>query len=239
MKLAVIVLPCVVALARVARAGDPDHLVPVDPHPDEWSVGYSNALQSRLKLRGDYFAQMLVMPSFEGEFAVQLHGKKDDTFLSEAPQVFVTYSIADKNIAYSLPPRLEFRVPGWRENRKKERIRVSTSSAEIPKDLATRVLRLWEDMLLRTRYEEQSVVSTRDVERIIRMDGTSFEFSARNAYGETWSPQEPSSPLLLVELGATLIEYAKAAVGDRPGAIKHIEDKATELERYLSEHPQT
>jgi hypothetical protein len=239
MKLAIIVLTCVLALTRIARAGDPDHLVPVDPHPDEWSVGYSSALQLRLKLRGYAFAQMLVMPSFEGEFAVRLHGTKDDRFLSEAGQVFVTYSVADRNIAYSLPPRLEFRVPGWRENRKKERIRVSTSSAEIPKELATRVLRLWEEMLLRTRYEEQSVVSTRDVERIIRTDGTSFEFSALNAYGETWSPQGATSPLLLVELGATLIEYSKAVVSERAGAMKHIEDKATELERYLSEHPPT
>ena len=239
MRLAPIVLACVLALTRIARAGDPDHLVPVDPHPDEWSVGYSNALQSRLKLHGDYFAQMLVMPSFEGEFAVRLHGSKDDRFLSEAARVFVTYSVADKNIAYSLPPRLEVRVPGWRQSRKKERIRVSTTSAEIPKELATRVLRLWEEMLLRTRYEEQSVVSTRDVERIIRTDGTSFEFSALNAYGETWSPQEPSSPLLLVELGATLINYSKAPAGERPGVMKQIEDKASELEKYLSEHPQT
>jgi hypothetical protein len=237
-KLAIIVLTCALALTRIVGAGDPDHLVPVESHPDEWSVGYFNALQSRLKLRGDYFAQMLVMPSFEGEFAVRLHGSKDDRYLSEAARVFVTYSIADKNIAYSLPPRLEFRSPGWSENRKKERIHVSTTSAEIPKELATRVLKLWEEMLLRTRFEEQSVVSTRDVERIIRTDGTSFEFSALNASGETWSPQEPTSPLLLVEVGAALIDYSKAPAGERASAMKRIEDKAAELERYLSEHPQ-
>jgi hypothetical protein len=236
MRLAVI-LAVLFTSARIGYAGDPDHLVPVDPHPDDWLVGYENALRSRLKLDDSYFAQMLVMPSFEGEFVLRLHGTTNDKHFSEATRVFVTYTVADKNIAYSLPPRLEFRFPGWRKDRKKERIRISTTTAEVSKELATRVLRLWEQMLVRTRYEQQSVVSTEDVERIIRMDGTTFEFSALNAYGETWSPQERLSPLLLVELGASLIDYAKAPVSERSAALKQIENKATELEQYLSEHP--
>ena len=238
MRLAIIGLMCVLALTRVARAGDPDHLVPVEAHPDEWSVSYFHTLRTRLKLHRDYFMQMLVMPSFEGEYAVQVHGTKDQRYLSEAEHVFVTYSAADKNIAYSLPPRLEFRSPGWRADRKKERIHVTTESAEIAKELARRVLRLWEQMLLRTRYEEQSVISSESVERVIRTDGTSFEFSTPNASGETWYPEKPLSPTLLAELGWCLIHYCKAPPGDRPGWAKQIEDKAGELERYLSEHPQ-
>jgi hypothetical protein len=95
-------------------------------------------------------------------------------------------------------------------------------------------------MLLRTRYEKQSVVSSEDdLERVIRMDATTFEFSALNACGETWYPEEALSPTLLVELGWCLIKHCKAPEGERPAAIKQIEEKATELERYLSAHPQT
>jgi hypothetical protein len=229
MRIRFVLLASVLALTPIARATEPDHLVPIDPYPGDPLAPYYNQLRSRFKLDSSFFAQMMVRPSFHKEFVVRLHGRKEDTSFTATNQFFLTYSIADKEIWYSM-----------RENHDKkgqEKIKISTTTADIPKALAIRIQQLWEQMLLRTRYREQDVVSSHEVERIIGTDGVTFEFAVWNAYGETWSPEERMSPLLLVELGESLVGYCKAAPGERPAATKEIENKAAQLEQYLNEHP--
>jgi hypothetical protein len=230
MKVLSVLLASVVAVTPIARAAEPDHLVPVFPYPgDQEDARYSNELRSRFKLDSVFFAQMVVRPSFHSEYVVRLHGQKEDNHFTTANQFFLTYSIADKNIWYSMRED--------NDKKRKEKVKISTTTAEIPKALALRIQQLWEQMLLRTRYREQDVISSHEMERIIGTDGTIFEFAVWNAYGKTWSPDERLSPLLLVELGESLVGYCKAIPGERPAATNEIENKATQLEQYLNEHP--
>jgi hypothetical protein len=227
MRIPLIIFLSVLTLAPIAEAGEPDHLLPLDPYPGGRHARYCDQLISRFKLGSPFFAELVVRPSFDPEFVVRLHGKKEDKSFDTTNQFFLTYSIADKNIWYSMPEN--------GDGRKQKKVKISTATVEIPKPLAVRIERLWEQMLLRTRYREQDVSSS--VERVIGTDGTTFEFSVWNAYGQTWSPEERLSPLLFVELGASLVDYCKATPPDQPAAAKQIESKSAQLEQYLNEHP--
>jgi hypothetical protein len=226
MSIRYLILTLALALAVIGRAADepavshePDHLVPVDPYPGEWHVRYSDQLQSRFKLAFFFFAQMVVRPSFSGEYVVRLHGAKDDNQCDTTNKFFLTYSAADKSIWYSMPEN--------NDKKKQQKVSIATTTVEVPRPLAMRIQQLWQRMLLRTRYTEESGGG---------VDGVTYEFSTWCVYGETWSPQERKSPLLLIELGKSLIAYCKAAPAERPAAAREIENKAAQLENYLNEH---
>jgi hypothetical protein len=239
MKIHLVFLTSIIALSSIVHATDeaspipePDHLKPVGlyQYQNDLLTRYRNQIRSRLKLDSYFFAQMLVMPSFGNEFVVRLHGKaKGEDDFTRASQFFLTYSVADQSIWYSMPEN--------NGNHRQGKVKISSSSDEIAKPLATRLLRLWEQMLLRTRYREQDVVSSREGEGIVGTDGTTFEFAVWNARGETWSPEQRKSPLLLVEIGESLVKYCNAKPQEKPDAMKEIETKAAQLEEYLTEHP--
>ena len=99
MSIRYLILAFAFALAVTARTADepavshePDHLVPVNPYPGDWHVRYSDQLQSRFKLATFFFAQMVVRPSFSGEYVIRLHGAKDDNQFDTASKFFLTYS---------------------------------------------------------------------------------------------------------------------------------------------------
>lgn len=216
----VLALPCsALAADELPTSHEPDHLVPVDPYPDGWRVRYNDQIRSRFKLDSFFFAQMVVRPSFSGEYVVRLHGGKDDNNISTTEKFFLTYSAADKNIWYSMPEN--------NDKKKQQKVTIAVTSVEFPKPLAKRIYQLWQRMLLRTRYPEQSSLGA---------DGTTFEFGIWCVYGETWSPDKRKSPLLFVELGDSLIGYCKAAPAERSAAAKEVEDKATQLDKYLDEY---
>jgi hypothetical protein len=200
---------------------EPDHLVPVDPHPGEWSTRYTADLRSRLKLDRYFFAQMVVRPSFSGEYAVQLHGSEDEGHLpfELATKFFLTWSAAGESIWYASPEN--------NEAHQQKAVTVTTTTAELPKPLATRIAQMWRRMLLQTHYPEEEATG---------LDGVVWEFGAWGRYGETWSPSQRKSPLLLIELGDSLIRYCKAAPAERTAAAKEIEKKAAQLEEYLNKH---
>lgn len=201
---------------------EPDHLVPVDPYPGDKGIRYSDQIRTRFKRDSLFQLQMLVRPSFTPEYVVRMHGDgKNPWNLSDSEKVFLTYSIADKSIWHSMPET----------NKKKEQreVTVSTKTADLPKPLAMRLHKLWGRMLLRTRYPDPDTSYG-------GFDGDTYEFAMWCRYGEIWSPSQRQSPLLFVELGNSLIAYCKAAPAERPAASKAIEDKATQLEKYLEEH---
>ncbi len=53
-----------------SSAKDADCLSPVDPYRGDWHVRYTDQLRRRLEPPLRTFAQMLVMPAFEGECSV-------------------------------------------------------------------------------------------------------------------------------------------------------------------------
>ena len=208
---------CVIDAAP--KGHEPDHLVPVNPYPGDWHVRYSSQIRSLFKLDPFFFAQMVVRPSFSGEYAIRLHGTNTDNEITTTEKFFLTYSIASKNIWYSMP--------GHNDQKKQQNVTIAVTTVEFPKPLATRIHQLWKQMLLRTHYSEQDTDG---------LDGTTFEFAIWSAYGKTWSPDERKSPLLFIELGDSLIEYCKAPPVKRPAAMKIIEKKAEQLEKYLNDH---
>jgi|GEM_PF-2640527 len=204
---------------------EPEHLQPVNPYPDAWLVRYTNQLRSRFKLdfpHSFFFAQMLVMPSFTPEYVVQLRDAKGEQDIAKAEKLLLTYSVADKSIWSSMPENRQFQ-----KDKKQQRVNITVKTVEFPKPLAAQISQLWKRMLHQTRYEFKDAEGA---------DGTTYEFGVWRAYGETWSPHERKSPLLLVEIGESLIGYCKAAPADRPAAEKEIENRAALLEKYLNEH---
>ena len=214
------------SLAVIARAADvgivmpaePDHLVPVNPYPGESHVRYTDQLRSHFKLDHLFFAQMVVRPSFSAEYAVRLYG--DGNQIDTTHQCFLTHFAADKSIYHSMPEN--------NDKKEQRKVAIAVTTVEISKPLATRIEQLWRRMLLRTRYPEEGGSG---------LDGTTFEFSIWYVYGRTWSPHERKGPLLLIELGESLIDYCKTAPAERPAAARKIENKAAQLEKYLNKHP--
>jgi hypothetical protein len=199
------------------QMAEPDHLEPVDPYPRGWGVRFSE-IRTRFNLGPSFYLQMFVCPSFDPEYVVRMHGNEKDLNVSEegfnaAEKVFLTYSIADKSV--------------YDDKRKQQKVTVSTKTVDFPKPLAARVHKLWHRMLRRTRYSDTYYGG---------VDGTNYEFAMWGWYGTIWSPKQRQSPLLLIELGDSLIDYCKAVPSERPAAAKAIEDKAAQLEKYLDEH---
>ena len=199
---------------------DADCLSPVDPYPGDWHVRYTDQLRRRLEPPLHTFAQMLVMPAFEGECSVSLHGASQDLEFAQASKYFLSYYVAEKNIWYSMPEN--------NEEKKQRDVSVSVTTVEFPSELARRVYGIWRSMLLRTRYFEDTSV---------RVDATKVEFSSAGMYGDTYEPPEAESPAYLIELGRRLADYCKAPPDKRAAAAKSIEIQAKALERYLKTHP--
>jgi hypothetical protein len=226
MTIRCLILTSVLMLPVIAKAEDkvhilkgPDHLVPVNPYPGNWSVRYNDELHSRLNLDSSFLAQMVVKPSFSGEYAVRLLGSQDINPLDTSKKFYLTYAAASKNIWYSMP----------KNNNQKKQLKVSISftKVEIFEPLAVRIQQLWKRMLYQTHYFETNGVV---------VDGVIYEFGIWHHYGEAHSPQERKSPWLFIELGESLITFCKAAPEERPNAAKEIENKAAQLEKYLNKH---
>ena len=201
-------------------AHEPDHLIPVDPYPSDWRVRYTSALHSRIKAKTYFFAQMETRPSFSGESCLQLHGEDGISEFSAAKSFFLTYSEADTSIWYSMPENSD--------DGKQGAVNVTITTVPISKAVASRLCTIWNEMLMRTHMPKEDATG---------LDGITIEFATPRGYGKTWTPTEPKSPLLLVKLGESLIQYCKAAENNRASLMKDVETKAANIERYLKEHP--
>lgn len=228
MSIRCFILISMLAFAVIARAEDAprlppqaDHLVPVNPHPGEWLARYTDELRSRLQLESPFLAQMVVKPSFSGEYAVRLQSAQDKKPTDTSHRFFLTWSAADTSIWYAMPENND-------EKKKQRKVSIAVTTVEFPEALAVRIEHLWKRMLYRTRYFETNAMIA---------DGTTVEFGMWGIYGETHSPMEHTSPWLFIELGEGLIQYCKAAPAERPAAAKEIESKAAQLEQYLDKHP--
>jgi hypothetical protein len=197
----------------------PDHLEPLSIYPTKWLVPYKRQIRSQLKLDSPYILQMLVLPSFSGEYAVRLHGKRREQKIEDMGNVFLTYSIAKTSIWDSMPEN--------NGGKTQKNVVVNSITVDFPKPLAKSLVKIWTRMLQRTRDAENDYGAC---------DGTTYEFSMLDMSGQTWSPQQQKSPLLFVELGEALIAYCKAAPADRLTAEETIEKKASQLTKYLNAH---
>ncbi|MEO7097859.1 MAG: hypothetical protein ABI162_00750 [Luteolibacter sp.] len=162
---------------------------------------------------------MVLRPSFDGESSLILHGGEQRQEFSATEKFFLTYSLAEKNLWYSMPEN--------NEEKKQKEINVTVTTVPVPKPMAVRLCSIWNRMILRTRVPVTSVNG---------FDGISIEFATQRGYGETWTPMQRKSPLLFVELGESLIDYCKASEEDRKAKLKKVSQKAGKLENYLDAH---
>ena len=82
MKIAqILLLTLLLELPLHAEAADeqppmpePDHLVPVNPYPGGWNIRYMDEIRTQFKLPREFYLQMLVLPSFNPEYVIRMHG---------------------------------------------------------------------------------------------------------------------------------------------------------------------
>jgi len=198
-----------------------DCLSPLDPYIAGGGLReYREILWKRFQPQGvRTFAQMIIIPAFEPEYSVALHGGPNDMDWAQADKYFLTYFAPDKNIWYSMPQ-------SNKENQQRD-VSVATITVELPKDVAKRTCEVWRRMLQRTRYFEDAS---------IRVDATTAEFSFGGMYGETYVPSESSSAAYLLELGHRLVDCCKAPPEKRELAAKSVDVQAKFLEKYLKNH---
>ncbi|MGJ8656243.1 MAG: hypothetical protein ACSHX6_07320 [Akkermansiaceae bacterium] len=203
---------------KVVLPPEPDHLVPVNPYPGDWSVRYSDQLRKRFGLDSVFYFRMLVCPSFSAEYSVSLAGEDDNPWdVAGAKKLTLKYAIADKSIWYAMPEN-----NGKNEQRE---VKVTVLTTDLPKALGIRLYDVWDRMLRATRYPLGDHSG---------LDGVTYEFSMWCRYGEIWSPAQRKSPLLFAELGESLIRLCKATPKTRDGALGQVMVKLEQLETYLN-----
>ena len=207
------------AMPTVPPSG-PDYLVPLDNSDSEWRKPYVAKLDAKLKPKDFAWARMICRPSFEGESIVFIHGEEKDRELEKTEKFRVTARIAQTSIWYSLPDNND-------EKADKE-VKISSFTIPLEKDLALRLINIWNRMLERTREPEEGVDG---------LDGVTFEFSVSGKIGEIWSPTDNVSPGMLANIGLALQKYAESEANAREALAKELKVKVLRLEKYLAERP--
>lgn len=194
----------------------PDHLIPIDPYPGDWRIAYTKQLTKYLGLDEVYLARMIVRPSFGAEYSMRIHGNAKSYAIESSKEFFVTCTISDESIWYSMPDNNSEKI--------QKPIKPKSFEASIPAETARRVCAVWNEMIFRTRY-------TRDGGG--GLDGVTIEFASRYGHGEAWSPTDGTSPALLQNLGERLIAYCKAPTEEQMKFLDAVHISAAKLETRL------
>jgi hypothetical protein len=200
---------------------EPDHLLEHGISVGDWAVRYRKKLNEELQLNRNYFARMLVKPSFSGEYCVLIHGAQNERDIATTPKIYITYIKASKSVYYSMPENND-------ENKELPN-EIKKVTIKIPKGIAIRLVSIWDRMLIRTKSSDSWGAG---------LDGTTTIFSTWMRVGETWSPRTKKSPLLLCELGQTLITYCESNVDQRLKVLEKVDQKLINLNAHLDKNPQ-
>ena len=191
---------------------EPDHLVPINPYPAEWSQRYAKLYRKKLKLpERNEAAVMIYRPAFDAEESLVLHRSE-----GRPPSFALIHTRADRNIWYSMPENSD--------DGERKRVRVTRREAPLPSELAERVRRVWDRMLRGVRYPIP--------EEGVGADGVTIEFWRHGMYGKAWSPTG-GAPKLFVDLGRSLVDYCTSPKDQRPNASGVVERRCQALESYL------
>ena len=194
----------------------PDHLIPLNPNPGNWQRPYVKQLTQYLDLDAVYLARMIVMPSFEAEYSMRVHGDADSYEFDQSKEYFVSCRISDKSIWYSMPSNNDEML--------QKPVKPQSIKASLPTATARRICAIWQAMILRTQHPEDDGGG---------LDGVTIEFASQHGHGETWTPTDGTSPALLWDLGEKLIEYCKASDETKNAALEAINKSADTIEEYL------
>jgi hypothetical protein len=196
----------------------PDHLIPLDPYPEDWEISYTKKLTKHLGLDEMYLARMIVRPSFSAEYSMRVHGDAESYAIDSSKEFFVTYTISNESIWYSMPDNNSENIP--------KAIKPKSFKASIPAETARRVCAIWDEMIFRTHYTREGSGG---------LDGVTIEFASRYGHGEAWCPNDGTSPALLRDIGETLIAYCRASIEERKKLLEAINTSAAKLETHLKQ----
>ncbi len=203
------------------RPYEPDHLIPERALAEAHDQSYDVALRENLRLDATFFARMVILPSFDGESCLRLHGPEGESDITKASRFFLTSYQADQSIWKTLPQQSdEYRKPGP--------VIVSVATAPLPAAFARRLRAIWDEMLARSCPPDSPNMT---------LDGVSYKFSTPKQTAVATNPRQRMSPVLLTELGRSLMQYCEAKPEDRTRRMKSAEQHATVLENYLKIHP--
>jgi hypothetical protein len=226
MKMRVIIVLAFLLSARASQAQEkppvereapaPDHLVPIDPFPGEQMQRHRELYRETLYPEARHNdAVLIIRPSFQPDesLVIRSAGVDPDTFT-------LIHTKVNRNIWYSMAENSD-------DGHAKELV---TKDREVPFPTvqAERARRLWVRMLERTRYVPLDIRN-----RVMALDGTTFEFEYNMMYGESAAGAHGETVVLLEELGEALIHYCSVAEDKRAAALKEVDEKCLELERRL------
>lgn len=184
---------------RVEAQDRPNHLVPIPPYLGDYHRQVYRHLLAEDARRGPW---MVVFPSFQVEYAVQLLplGSSDEGV--GRAEIRVTRSNLELWAVYGPPPPPP--PPGSKQGAKRpgpSRVKIRTFKEILPADVAEIVMKAWRHALLGTRIPEHSDLGC---------DGAFYHFYyPPHMYASTWSP-EGGLPAEMVELGEALCRYTEA-----------------------------
>lgn len=242
--------------AQAEKAREPGHLQPLAWAGGE-SADYYRRVDELLGFDVDDVA-MLTRPSFTSESLVRVElanwrEVRDD---SAEPRYVVHHAITNANVWYAHlgewtdeatePASYRERqaaflrlLDEWDKNGSKppmpqpvrgpsllEHIRVAKRSVPFPAPLAQRIGVVWRRMLLGVRYPERNRAG---------FDGTTYVFAAEHRVGKVWSPDEGTTPALMIEVGESLAAYALGKDDERGAALSVVEARVLALEQRLDE----
>lgn len=113
-------------------------------------------------------------------------------------------------------------------------INVLTKTKILPKRLVEKACRVWEDMLIRTRYQGRNVI----------LDGIGYVFlcevKIKNGYeptltGESYNPEEGTRPRLLADIGGLLYRYVNCSKEEEQNLEREILGLLAKLEAAVKE----
>jgi hypothetical protein len=194
----------------------PDHLVPIDPFPDELRQRFRKLYRETLyPVHRHDDAVLIIRPSFDPDESLVIRSARVDpdtyTLIHTKVNRNIWYSMAEHNI-----------------DRKAKALVTTRREVPFPTVQAERARRLWVRMLERTRYVPLDVRNP-----FMGVDGTTLEFEYDMMFAECRDPVEGETVLLLADLGLALIHYCSVAEDKRAAALKEVDEKCLELERRL------
>jgi hypothetical protein len=209
----------------VASSAKDDYIQPVNFARDK----VYRKLSSGLCSTGFDCARVLTVPAFSAERCVSVYS----TQINERPLYFVTEIIPGESLWQ--------RTDGGNHPERARDVKIKRIDAQIPAATATRVRRVWAEMLSRARPKRQPPINE---VRVISTDATMMEFSIDKRRDRIlWGELNVSLPIpgkrtkALVDLSEKLARYCEAKASQRRAIADDIDAEADQLLADLKKSP--
>ena len=159
----------------------------------------------------DSVLRAIVSPSFFSDSAIALKKRRSN---------YILHGLTSKKSVWYSAHEDE-------EGTKFEPVDITECEQSIDTSLGQQLTKVWETMLLATRYQRKDFIG---------LDGVTYHFSMSASWGrlagKAWSPEPDTLPGKLVEVTDAMVVYCKSGETD---ALKKLRVLASQLFKHLSE----